>query len=134
MGATSVCPGTHHCYDVQEGVCDKHGFQVANDTSKQIWPVGYGTLANMQTFHRGAQHSQKYGPTRTTLIIHNKHTPHSFRVIFCNNRKVTKMCESLVPYNKEKKKTAKMLTLTGLSSLEMVTGMMTASDTQIIMA
>jgi len=44
------------------------------------------------------------------------------------------MCESLVPYKKEKKKTAKMLTLTGLSSLEMVAGVMTASDTQIIMA
>lgn len=63
MGATAVCPGTHHCRHYSG--CDEVGFQpVASDG---LWAAGDGLLFNSHVGHQGMAHVN--GPPRVALVI-----------------------------------------------------------------
>jgi hypothetical protein len=68
MGATSACPGTHYCSDgpIAE-FCDEEGFQLVNEDGH--WQIGDGLLMNMNSYHRGAGHTDPDGPDRVMFIV-----------------------------------------------------------------
>lgn len=91
MGATGLCPGTHHCssYEEVDGepMCDVHGFKVFSDYIRAnnvtetvevdgeefkrgvVWKAGTGILMNHNTMHRGGGHVLEGGPNRAVVVI-----------------------------------------------------------------
>lgn len=91
MGATGLCPGTHHCSSYEdvdgEPMCDVHGFKVFSDYTRAnnvtetvevdgeefkrgvVWKAGTGILMNHNTMHRGGGHVLEGGPNRAVVVI-----------------------------------------------------------------
>lgn len=68
MGATSACPGTHFCASgTMEKFCDEEGFQLTSDSG--FWHQGDALLMNMNSWHRGAAHTDKDALDRVMLIL-----------------------------------------------------------------
>jgi hypothetical protein len=70
MGATGACPGTLYCAR-DEGatadLCDNNGFQIVNEEGH--WATGDALLMNMNSWHRGAAHTDPNAPDRVMLIL-----------------------------------------------------------------
>mmetsp|Transcript_1779 Transcript_1779/g.2175 ORF Transcript_1779/g.2175 Transcript_1779/m.2175 type:complete len:985 (-) Transcript_1779:97-3051(-) len=78
MGATSACPGTHHCGEQSnlDDVCNKLNFQVhdsrgrlAESEEDHIWKTGDVFLMNLNLYHRGPGHTDPHGTERVMLIM-----------------------------------------------------------------
>ena len=68
MGATGVCPGTHMCPDGNMDVfCQRDGFQLVN--ADGYWRAGDVMLMNMNTWHRGAAHTDPNAQDRVMFIL-----------------------------------------------------------------
>lgn len=68
MGATGVCPGTQMCADgAMDKFCEDHGFQLVN--ADGYWRAGDAMLMNMNTWHRGAAHTDPTALDRVMLIL-----------------------------------------------------------------
>lgn len=68
MGATAACPGTHYCSGGTEmALCQEEGFQLVNEAGH--WAEGDALLMNMNSFHRGAAHTDPDGLDRVMLIL-----------------------------------------------------------------
>jgi len=68
MGATSACPGSQMCADgTMDTYCDSDGFQVVNED--EYWRLGDAMLMNMNTWHRGAGHTDPNAPDRVMMIM-----------------------------------------------------------------
>jgi hypothetical protein len=67
MGATEICPGTHHFSEGCNEVCEVEAFQASG--SEDNWPMGFGALVNQQITHRGPAHSAFGEPERVLFII-----------------------------------------------------------------
>jgi hypothetical protein len=68
MGATSACPGSHYCGAGRMDLfCDEEGFQVVGDDG--YWGIGDALLMNMNSYHRGAAHTDPEGEDRVMLIL-----------------------------------------------------------------
>jgi len=68
MGATSGCPGTHYCTTgTMDIYCEEKGFQVVNENG--FWGIGDALLMNMNSYHRGAGHTDPNAPARVMLIL-----------------------------------------------------------------
>jgi hypothetical protein len=57
MGATSVCPGTHFCSNLDDGklyneICEQSSFSIG-DPDTGIWSAGTAVLMNPNAIHRG---------------------------------------------------------------------------------
>jgi len=87
MGATTVCPGSHHCANIDlEDVCmeDDNAFEVSTNglTGKEhgVWQKGDAMMFNQNVWHRGAANRDKENPINrvmfiVTFISRNKQTP-----------------------------------------------------------
>lgn len=74
MGATAICPGTHVCSGGKmHAVCHAHGFPVTQqqpNSTHSIWKQGDAMLMNMNSWHRGAAHTDPTpGHERVVLIL-----------------------------------------------------------------
>mmetsp|Transcript_23893 Transcript_23893/g.36928 ORF Transcript_23893/g.36928 Transcript_23893/m.36928 type:complete len:971 (+) Transcript_23893:205-3117(+) len=68
MGATTTCPGTHYCPSGNmDSFCQEHGFQLVNHDG--YWRAGDALLMNMDSWHRGAAHTDPNGDDRVMLIL-----------------------------------------------------------------
>ena len=67
MGATEICPGTHHSANGCNELCERDAFPASG--SADNWPMGFGALVNQQTTHRGPAHVGKGQPERVLYIL-----------------------------------------------------------------
>jgi ectoine hydroxylase-related dioxygenase (phytanoyl-CoA dioxygenase family) len=68
MGATSACPGTHFCSGgAMKEFCDASGFQLVGADGQ--WGQGDALLMNMNSWHRGAAHTDPNALDRVMLIL-----------------------------------------------------------------
>lgn len=68
MGATEACPGTHFCSTGPMDVfCDENGFQLIGSDGQ--WGQGDALLMNMNSWHRGAAHTDPNAMDRVMLIL-----------------------------------------------------------------
>lgn len=68
MGATEACPGTHFCASgAMENFCNSSGFQLVGDSGH--WGQGDALLMNMNSWHRGAAHTDPNALDRVMLIL-----------------------------------------------------------------
>lgn len=67
MGATEVCPGTHHFSEGCNDLCERDAFHASG--SQNNWPMGFGALVNQQTTHRGPAHTGRGQPERVLFIL-----------------------------------------------------------------
>lgn len=69
MGATAMCPGSHYCSDGNiEPICERDGFQYT-DSRTGNWRAGDALLMNMNSYHRGAAHTDPGSPDRVMMIL-----------------------------------------------------------------
>lgn len=69
MGATAICPGLHKCPDGDRFVfCEEEGFQAVNSETG-YWKAGDALLMNMNSFHRGAAHTDPNALDRVMFIL-----------------------------------------------------------------
>lgn len=68
MGATEACPGTHFCGGgSMKQFCEESGFQIVGEEGH--WGQGDALLMNMNSWHRGAAHTDPDAMDRVMLIL-----------------------------------------------------------------